>query len=253
MDTFVYSSVSYSSAGLVATAVALRALGARPAAVESAYVPFVVAGQSSWADTWGAPRFGPGERVRKHEGQDLFCNKGAPVLAIEAGRIEFDTTTLGGLVAPLHTPDGRYFYYAHLSGWNSADFTSVDSVALGDEIGYCGDSGNAEGTSPHVHFGWYDAAGKKAQNPHGKLVDSLLAAERDGVQMLRQMQRRVARDAAALRIRRLFEYGILAEPSEMVGCSRVQARNMLAPRFFLGPLARFLTFGARYQQNEARA
>lgn len=250
-NAFVYPSVSYSSSRLVATAIALRGLGAAPSAAMRAYVPFVVEGQSSWADTWGAPRFGPGDRVREHEGQDVFCHEGASVLAIDAGRIEFDTTTLGGLVARLHTADGRYFYYAHLSGWNSTDFSSGDSVARGDEIGYCGDSGNAEGTSPHVHFGWYDASGKAARNPHARLVESLLAAERDSAEKLRRMQHRVSRNAPAFRTRRLFGYGIVPELSEMAGCSRVQARNMLASRIMFGPLGHLLALGARHSQDEA--
>jgi murein DD-endopeptidase MepM/ murein hydrolase activator NlpD len=243
-NALVYPSVSYSSSRLVTAAIALRGLGARPSAVKRAYVPFMVEGQGSWADTWGAPRFGPGDRVRKHEGQDVFCFEGAPVLAIDAGWIEFDSDTLGGLVARLHTADGRYFYYAHLSGWNSAELSSGDPVEPGDEIGYCGNSGNAEGTSPHVHFGWYDAAGGDARNPHSKLVENLLAAERVSAQMLDQMQHRVARDAPLLRTHRLFGEGFLTELSELAGCSRIQARNMLVSRLMIDPLAPLFTLDA---------
>ncbi|MBA2313108.1 MAG: M23 family metallopeptidase, partial [Actinobacteria bacterium] len=141
------------------------------------YSPFIIAGRASWVDTWGAPRYGPGALVRTHEGQDVFCDSGAPVLASEPGIIEFDQGGLGGRVARLFRNDGSYWYYAHLSGWNTRRFSSGDRVEAGDIIGYCGNSGNASGTSAHVHFGWYGADGR-ARDPFRHLVRWLAIAER---------------------------------------------------------------------------
>lgn len=141
------------------------------------YAPFIIAGPSTFTDTWGAPRSGPAPgQVRTHQGQDVFCNYGDPVLAAEAGTIEFSGGGLGGLVTRLHRADGSYWYYAHLADWNDVEFSSGDTVSVGDVIGYCGNSGNAASTPSHVHFGWYLASGE-AMNPMETLIGWLAAAE----------------------------------------------------------------------------
>ena len=155
----------------------LRARGiAEEEIMERVYTPFIIAGPAAWTDTWGAPRYGPGPIVRTHEGQDVFCKYGDPILATETGTIEFDDGGLGGRVARLYRKDGSYWYYAHLSGWNTKEFSNGDKVTAGDVIGYCGNTGNAITTPPHVHFGWYQANGS-SRNPMGMLVKWLRMAE----------------------------------------------------------------------------
>jgi murein DD-endopeptidase MepM/ murein hydrolase activator NlpD len=144
--------------------------------LEAIYPPFIIGGPAAWTDTWGAPRYGPGPIVRTHEGQDVFCKYGDPVLATEPGEVEFDEGGLGGLVARLHRKDGSYWYYAHLSDWNTKEFKSGDKVETGDVIGYCGNTGNAITTPPHVHFGLYQKNGS-SENPMGYLVGWLKKAE----------------------------------------------------------------------------
>ncbi len=134
---------------------------------EHAFAPFIVEGPARWENTLGALRHDPDGTWRRHLGQDVFCTYGAPVLAAEPGEIEFGIDHLGGLVARLHREHGGYFYYAHLSDWNDDRLSSGDSVSVGDVIGFCGDSGNAEGSTPHVHFGYY---GGGAQDPMGFLL-----------------------------------------------------------------------------------
>jgi peptidoglycan LD-endopeptidase LytH len=160
----------------VQAAVKLRARGWTAEATYELYQPFIVTGRAAWIDTWGAPRFGPGSLVRQHEGQDVFCEYGAPVLAVEEGVVEFDTGLLGGRVAKLHRPGGGFWYYAHLSDWPE-DMVSGSKVALGDVIGFCGNTGNAIHSAPHVHFGWYGSDGD-AIDPMATLVRWLEAAER---------------------------------------------------------------------------
>ena len=146
----------------------------RDVATRRVYRPFVVMGPAAWTDSWHAPRFAGGFHL--HEGQDVFCRDGAPVLAATAGRVEFDIDTLGGRIARLFLPDGGYWYYAHLSDWNS----KVDSgspVDVGDVIGYCGTSGDAVGGPPHLHFGHYLPSGQ-AEDPMFDLIGWLEAAER---------------------------------------------------------------------------
>ncbi len=165
---------------LVAVAARLRALGMSEAeAIEKVYPPFIIAGPASWIDTWGAPRYGPGPIVRTHEGQDVFCNYGDPVLAPEDGIVDFSNGGLGGITARVHVPSTkRYWYMTHLSDLNTEEFSIGDQVERGDVVGYCGNSGNAVTTPPHVHFGWYAEGGKNARNPMRKLVEWLHIAER---------------------------------------------------------------------------
>jgi hypothetical protein len=106
----------------------------------------------------------------------VFCDMGTPLLASEAGTIEFDEGGLGGRVARLYRADGSYWYYAHLSDWNTDEFSSGDRVEAGDVIGYCGNTGNALTTPAHVHFGWYQPNGE-AKNPMRMLVFWLRQAQ----------------------------------------------------------------------------
>ncbi len=170
---------SYSTDGLLANASHWFVKGISQRKIMSeVYAPFIIGGKATWTDTWGAPRYGPAPgQTRSHEGQDVFCEYGDPVLASESGTIEFDNQSLGGLVARLHRGDGSYWYYAHLSAFNTG-LSSGDAVGPGDIIAYCGKSGNASSTPPHVHFGWYDAAGN-ALDPMGPLVRWLGAAAGD--------------------------------------------------------------------------
>lgn len=169
---------TYSNEKLDRLALRLLSLGfGRAEVVENIYRPFIIGGAAAWSNTWGAPRYGPGLIVRTHEGQDVFCEYGSPVLAAVRGTIEFGEGGLGGRVARLYNKDGSYFYYAHLSDWNDKELSNGDRVRPGDVIGYCGNTGNALATAPHVHFGWYTESGG-ARDPMPFLVSWLRAAER---------------------------------------------------------------------------
>ena len=183
---------SYTTDRLVSFAARLRALGTPAQTVVSrVFQPFIIGGEAAWIDTWGAPRYGPGPIVRTHEGQDVFCDFGSPVLATEPGQIEFDDGGLGGKVARLYRSDGSYWYYAHLSDFNTQDFSNGDTVKVGDIIGYCGNTGNALTTPPHVHFGWYQPNGE-SRNPMRHLITWLAEAERNaGFTVTKETGRRV--------------------------------------------------------------
>ena len=116
-------------------------------------------------DTWGAPRGGG----RKHEGQDIFARRGTPVYSATEGYVvRVGENTLGGKVVFVHGPGGRWYYYAHLAdyapGLAVGDYVTTDTL-----LGSVGDTGNARGTPPHLHFGVYTTAG--AVNPHPLLTD----------------------------------------------------------------------------------
>lgn len=102
-----------------------------------------IVGPLSFTDTWGAPRSGG----RRHEGVDLFATLGTPVVAPVAGLVEHDDDSLGGLSFRLWGDDGTYYYGTHLAAYGISG-----QVPAGTVIGFVGDSGNARGMSPHLHF-----------------------------------------------------------------------------------------------------
>lgn len=101
-------------------------------------------------DTWGAAR----SQGRSHEGIDIFAPRGTPIQSTTQGIVsKVGENTLGGRVVVVVGPGGAGHYYAHLEDY--ADISPNDWVDAGDIIGYVGDSGNAKGTPPHVHYGIY--------------------------------------------------------------------------------------------------
>ena len=177
----------YSTSSLMALEERLRELDAPKRVLADVYSPFIIEGASQFTDTWGAVRHDSGNKLRPHVGQDVFCAYDAPVLASEPGTVEFTKDRLGGTVVRLHRDGGGYWYYAHLSRYADG-LSSGDRVEAGDVIGHCGDTGNATGGKPHVHFGSYPGP----ENPMGDLVAWLEEAEKDAeTQLDRLVDRRI--------------------------------------------------------------
>ena len=208
---------SWTTDKLVAVAARLRSLGWTQAEVEhEVYAPFILAGPAAWIDTWHAPRYGPAPgQIRQHEGQDVFCNYGEPVLATEAGTVQYDSGGLGGNIARLFRPDGTYWYYAHLSDFNTKEFSNGDHAEPGDVLGFCGNSGDAIGVSPHVHFGWYHAGGVDAMNPLRHLINWLHEAERHALGLVGKTTAKRIRKLPQLTTERLFGDAFLPDRSEL--------------------------------------
>lgn len=121
--------------------------------------------QQNLSDTWGAAR----SQGRTHEGIDIFAARGTPIQATTAGIVsKVGENTLGGRVVVIVGPGGAGHYYAHLEEY--AHIAPNDWVDAGDIIGYVGDSGNAKGTPPHVHYGIYIQG--NAVNPYPLLQKS---------------------------------------------------------------------------------
>jgi hypothetical protein len=162
---------TYSTKLLDKKAARLRSVGASASTIlHRVYRPFVVQGPATWSDSWHAPRFAGGFHL--HEGQDVLCSYGAPVLAAIDGQLHFGENTLGGLAAYVVRPDGAFLYYAHLSEQRTS--LTGAQVHPGDVIGKCGATGDA--TVPHVHFSFYDAH-NVARDPMKLLVGLLHEAE----------------------------------------------------------------------------
>lgn len=143
-------------------------------------IVFPVAGEHSFRDTFGAPRDGG---RRKHQGIDIFAARATAVVAVANGTIE--EVGVGRLA-------GQYIVVRHDDGWRSKylhlnnDSPGTDDglaigyaagievgvrVEVGTVIGFVGDSGNAESTSPHLHFELRQPDGR-AINPYDALVDA---------------------------------------------------------------------------------
>ena len=213
---FYHPQGAFDTDRLVALAVELRALGwSRRRIIARVYPPFIIAGPAAWTNTWGAPRYGPAPgQLRTHEGQDVFCEYGDPVLASEGGTVEFADGGLGGKVARLHRDAGGYWYYAHLADWNTRELRSGARVDVGDVIGYCGNSGNAAGTSPHVHLGLYGADGI-ARDPMRHLVAWLRTAHRRAFGELDRTQFKRLRDIDAVTAQRRFGDAFVPDLSDL--------------------------------------
>lgn len=113
----------------------------------------------SFINDWGFARSGG----RTHEGTDIFAPRGNKAVAVDSGRVSLRSNSLGGKVVWLTGDGGISYYYAHLDGYPSG-LSSGDRVSKGQVVGYVGNTGNARGTSPHVHFGMYPRGGS-AVNP----------------------------------------------------------------------------------------
>lgn len=107
------------------------------------------------ADTFGAPR----GRDRVHHGVDIFAKRGTAVLSSTDGVVaSVREGGLGGRQVWIYGPGGERHYYAHLDDW-APGLERGQVVAAGDVLGIVGDTGNAAGTPPHLHYGIYGAAG----------------------------------------------------------------------------------------------
>jgi peptidoglycan LD-endopeptidase LytH len=115
-----------------------------------------------FVDTWQAVR----SEGRRHEGVDLFAPRGTPVRSTTRGVVtRVGTNRLGGQVVGVLGPGLEWHYYAHLDAFGP--IREGDLVEPGQILGYVGNSGNAKGTPPHLHYGIYRSG---AINPYPRLV-----------------------------------------------------------------------------------
>jgi murein DD-endopeptidase MepM/ murein hydrolase activator NlpD len=104
----------------------------------------VQGGRVDFSDGWGDPR----EPGRRHVGTDLFAFRGTRVVASVDGTLLHESGSRSGLAYRLRGDDGHTYYGAHLHTL-SARPGRIERGAL---IGTVGSTGNAQGTTPHLHF-----------------------------------------------------------------------------------------------------
>jgi murein DD-endopeptidase MepM/ murein hydrolase activator NlpD len=126
---------------------------------------FPVMGPVEFIDSWGYPRMTGTPSAHWHQGTDVFAAMGTPLVACESGTLErIGTASLGGNKLWVRGDSGTEYYYAHLVAFASGIHDGM-RVNAGDVIGFVGDTGNARGTPPHLHFEIHPGGGD-AVNPY---------------------------------------------------------------------------------------
>ncbi|WP_165491734.1 LysM peptidoglycan-binding domain-containing M23 family metallopeptidase [Egibacter rhizosphaerae] len=121
-----------------------------------------VRGSARWVNDFGIAK--PGGRF--HNGVDLYAARGTRVVAPVPGRVEHVRGERAGLQFRLHGVDGHVYIGTHL------DSLAVSGrVETGQTLGTVGTTGNARGTSPHLHFEIH-ADGDQIINPYPSLRDA---------------------------------------------------------------------------------
>src|SRR6266566_1094703 len=135
-------------------------------------IVFPVLGAARYTDDFGDPR--PGG---PHQGIDMVAAKKSLALAAEAGKVKFWTTSASaGCMLYLYGASGTTYYYIHLNNdltrgnddrgkcvAGTAYATGLKDgakVAAGQPVGFVGDSGDANGMHPHLHFELHPSGGK---------------------------------------------------------------------------------------------
>lgn len=90
---------------------------------------------------------------RTHDGADLAAAEGTPVKAIADGTVvELEEDPLWGVCVAISHSDGAVSYYMGISA--NVEVSVDDTVALGQTIGYVGNTAQVEiGQESHLHLG----------------------------------------------------------------------------------------------------
>lgn len=115
-----------------------------------------VAGASEYSNSFTVPR---DNRYGIHGAIDVYAKTGTPIVAPVAGKVtSVQSGGKGGYTVSVLGDDGITYYFAHMD--TEAVVGRGDKVRAGEHLGFVGSSGNAQGTSPHLHFSM-----KKNGNP----------------------------------------------------------------------------------------
>ena len=194
---------------------------------------FPVLGKSRYMNDFGDARY-----QGAHQGNDIMAPRKALALAAEAGRVKFHITSANaGCMLYLHGDSGTTYLYIHLN--NDLGMTndnrgackpgiafapglkSGTRVAAGEPVGFVGDSGDANGIEPHLHFEMHPNDGA-AVNPFKHLNRAwrlLFAAPRKGETSLWLKGDVLAQQAEALKVN-VRSLGVRTTGLKLNGISR---------------------------------
>jgi Peptidase family M23 len=178
-------------------------------------IVFPVLGTVEFSNDFGAPR-----AQGSHQGIDILAPRRALALAAEPGRVRFYAgSSRGGCMLYLDGKSGTQYLYIHLNNdlTDGNDnrggckvgvafplgLTSGARVAAGQPIGYVGDSGDANGIHPHLHFEVHPNGGR-AVNPYRFLLEArrlLFYAPRGSTFALRLSATVISATETSIRVR----------------------------------------------------
>ncbi len=137
---------------------------------------FPVVGNVNYTDDFGDPR-----PQGRHEGNDIMSVRHQPAVAFVAGRVQKWTGSgsYATCMLYLHAENGMTYVYIHLNNdlgpsndneghckngvsW-AKGLDNGDHVKRGQLVGFVGDSGDANGIQPHLHF--------EVRKPSGSAID----------------------------------------------------------------------------------
>lgn len=153
---------------IVGAVVAVGLIPAAQAAGQTHEPPFEIVfpqepGSTEFSDSFGDSRSGG----RSHKGTDLLAPRMTEIYSIGPGTVTYvGTNNLSGRNMRVEHRDGWESYYVHLNNdnvgtddgrapWGLTVAPGIEEgveVEPGQLLGWVGDSGNAEGTTPHTHF-----------------------------------------------------------------------------------------------------
>lgn len=113
---------------------------------------------------------GAGGHLKGHIGVDIFGPKGTPILAPVSGKVKYAGN---GKTVIIEDPETGYSHWlGHLA---SRTVKEGSFVFAGDQVGTLGNSGNARGTAPHLHYNIYKTSSGfySGQNPTDVLKDAI--------------------------------------------------------------------------------
>lgn len=142
--------------------------------VEDLPIPILLGiSQPQLTENFGDPRDGG---ARSHEGLDIIAPRGSFIASpTDAVVVKVGTGSSAGKYVTTANPGGETFTYMHLDGF--ADGIKAGKVLKpGGLIGYVGDTGNAKGGVPHLHFEIRE--NRKAMDPYPRLTKEFTTKER---------------------------------------------------------------------------
>ncbi len=126
-----------------------------------------VAGPNEYSNSFLVKR--TNNKTGIHGAIDIYAKKGTPIVAPVGGKVlSVRYSDIGGYTARILGDDGLTYYFAHMDG--DAVVQAGSRITAGSHIGFVGDSGNARGTKPHLHFSV--RKGSQLVNPYSYLQGS---------------------------------------------------------------------------------
>jgi len=164
--------LSAAALGLVASAGVHKSHAAVASSAPPTRIVFPVVGKTTFSDDFGDPR--PGGT---HQGNDMIAARHTPVVAAEGGTVQLWTRSASaGCMLYLHGRSGTTYLYIHLNNDLGAGndnrgrcvagvayapaLRDGQKVAAGALLGFVGDSGDANGAHPHLHFELHPGGGR---------------------------------------------------------------------------------------------